>query len=124
MKKMIIAGNIGSDAVIREKSNSNEKFITFSVAINEDYTDKKTKEKVKRTDWISCILNFERYHKVVKYLNKGVFVTASGRPSINSYEGEEGFSVNFRLFINELTFFSPKTKVINAETGEIMDEPK
>ena len=121
MKKMIIAGYIGNDAEIRQKTNSKDKFVTLSVAVDESYIDKETKEKVKRTDWISIIMNYDRFKKVSEYLKKGAYCTIIGKPMIHKYKNDKGeILTNFRLIADEIDFFNPKPKVIDKETGEIV----
>ena len=76
-----IIGNLGADAVIKEFKG--QKFISFSVAHTESYTDGQG-QKHERTTWVSCLKYGES--AVINYLKKGTRVFLRGELSVKTYE--------------------------------------
>lgn len=76
-----IIGNLGADATIREFNG--QKFISFSVAHTESYTDGQG-QKQERTAWVSCLKYGESV--VINYLKKGTRVFLRGELSVKTYE--------------------------------------
>lgn len=81
MKAMIIAGNIGRDAVTRTTQNG-DKITNWSVGVE----DRKGREK--STLWFKCDWWGSRGEKLAQYLTKGSKVTVSGDFSTEEYEGK------------------------------------
>lgn len=81
MRKAIVVGNLGADAVVK-KSNGRE-FVSFRVADSRLWTDNNG-GKHEETTWCSCILNGNG-GALLKYLTKGAKVIVIGRESNNLY---------------------------------------
>jgi single-strand DNA-binding protein len=82
MKQLTIIGNLGFDAVIKEYNG--QKFIEFSVAVNERYK-KADGTQVETTDWINCTY---RNLGLAPYLKKGDKILVQGKMSVNVYQGK------------------------------------
>lgn len=80
-----IIGNLGADATIKEFSD--QKFISFSVAHTENYTDNQG-QKRERTTWVSCLKHGES--AVINYLKKGTRVFLRGELSAKVYNDGSG----------------------------------
>jgi single-strand DNA-binding protein len=83
MKQLTIIGNIGFDAVIKEYNG--QKFIEFSVAVNERYK-KADGTQVETTDWINCTY---RNLGLAPYLKKGDKILVQGKMSVNVYQAKD-----------------------------------
>lgn len=92
-----IIGNLGADAVVKEFGG--QKFISFSVAHTEKYTDGQG-VKHERTTWVSCL----RYGEsaVLNYLKKGTRVFLRGDLSAKIYEAGNGPQVGISCRVREL----------------------
>ncbi len=69
-------GNLGADAETRYLP-SGKPVSSFRIACNERWTDRETKEKKERTEWIPCVLFGQE--KVLQYLTKGKQVFLEGK---------------------------------------------
>lgn len=76
-------GRIGQDAKIVDHQGN--KFVTFSVAVDESYKDGNG-TKIERTTWYDCNTEQERFFKVISWLTKGREVLVQGKPSVRVYE--------------------------------------
>lgn len=92
-----VIGNLGADAVIREFSG--QKFIAFSVAHTESYTNAQG-QKQERTTWVSCLKYGES--AVLNYLKKGTRVFIRGELSAKIYEAGGNPQVGINCKVREL----------------------
>lgn len=86
MKQIIIAGNIGKDAVVRH-TQSGDAVAGFSVAVEE------RNGQDKRTLWFDCSLWGKRGEALAQYLTKGSRVTVAGDLSTRDHEGRTYLTV-------------------------------
>lgn len=92
-----IIGNLGADAVIKEFKG--QKFISFSVAHTESYTDGQD-QKHERTTWVSCLKYGES--AVINYLKKGTRVFLRGELSVKTYEAGGTVQAGINCKVKEL----------------------
>lgn len=92
-----VIGNLGADATIREFSG--QKFIAFSVAHTESYTNAQG-QKQERTTWVSCLKYGES--AVLNYLKKGTRVFVRGELSAKIYEANGSPQVGVNCKVREL----------------------
>jgi single-strand DNA-binding protein len=92
-----VIGNLGADATIREFSG--QKFIAFSVAHTESYTNAQG-QKQERTTWVSCLKYGES--AVLNYLKKGTRVFIRGELSTKIYEAGGSSQVGINCKVREL----------------------
>lgn len=96
MQTLIIAGNVGKDAVLR-RTNEGEPVLGFSIAVDNG----KTKEGGERpATWFDCSIWGKRADALAKHIVKGTKLTVSGRPSARVHEGKAYLGIN----VTELTF--------------------
>lgn len=84
MNKIIITGNLGSDATTGE--HNAQRVINFNVGVNDDYKDQ-TGNWVNRTIWYSC--SFWSQRSTEKLL-KGSKVMVMGTPRLHHYTDRNG----------------------------------
>ena len=96
MQVIIIAGNVGKDAVLR-RTQSGDSVLGFSLAVDNG----KDKDGNKRdTTWVDCSVWGKRAESLEQYVTKGTKLTISGRPTVRAHEGKAYLGVS----VNELTF--------------------
>ena len=86
MKTIVIAGNIGKTAEVR---NAGQNRVTgWTVAVDDGWGDNKT------TIWFDCNWWGQRGEKVAQYIQKGGKITVSGELSKREHEGKTYLTVN------------------------------
>ena len=92
MQKLIIVGNVGKEAVVRQASNGQA--IGFSVAVNESYKDKQG-QRQEKTSWYKCTswVALGASTKIADYLKPGQTVSIEGKPYADAYINNEGKAV-------------------------------
>jgi single stranded DNA-binding protein len=97
MNKIIITGNLGSDATIGE--HSGQKVINFNVGVSDDYKDQ-SGNWVNRTIWYSCSFWSQRS---ADRLLKGTKVMVMGTPRLTSYVDRNGASqTSIKITVSDL----------------------
>jgi single-strand DNA-binding protein len=86
MKNIVVAGNIGKDAEVRNTTNG-DKVTSWTVAV-EDRTGKE-----KGTIWFDCTLWGKRGESLAQYLTKGSKVCVSGELSTREHNGKTYLTV-------------------------------
>lgn len=92
-----VIGNLGADAVIKDLNG--KKYIAFSVAHTESYTDSQN-QRHERTTWVSCLKQGES--TVINYLKKGTRVFVRGDLSAKTYEAGGMVQVGINCRVREL----------------------
>lgn len=93
MQQLLIIGNVGKEAVVRQAANGQA--IGFSIAVNESYKDKQTGEKKEVTTWYKATFwkKLGDSTKIADYLKPGQTVSVIGRPYADAYLNKEGKAV-------------------------------
>lgn len=90
MQLIMLAGNVGKDAVIRT-TQSGEKVLSFSLAIDNG----KDKNGNRRdSTWYECSLWGKRAESLHPHITKGSKITLTGRPTARAYEGKAYLGVS------------------------------
>ncbi len=89
MLKMMLSGNLGSDATIKEVGNN--KVIHFDIAVSRTYKNANG-EKVEKTDWVRADIwrSKDTDTKFVDYLKKGKRIFIEGEPYSSGYKTKNG----------------------------------
>ena len=96
MQQLIIAGNVGKDAVLR-RTNNGDPVLGFSLAVDNG----KDKDGNKRdATWYDCSIWGKRAESLERYITKGSKLTLSGRPTARAHEGKAYLGIN----VQELSF--------------------
>lgn len=105
-----VVGRIGSDAEKLDNHNA----IRFSVAVDRTYY--KDREKVEKTEWLSCIWFGETALKLMQYLGKGALVQVSGVPQATGYQAKDGtIKAKLGLKIDRLNLLQSASKAVEAK---------
>jgi len=96
MQKLIIAGNVGKDAVLRRTGNG-DAVLGFSLAVDNG----KDKDGNKRpSTWFDCSIWGKRAEALERHITKGSKLTLIGRPTGREHEGK----VYLGISVDDLTF--------------------
>lgn len=100
MLQLIIVGNLGADAVVKEVNG--KKFVSFNVAHTERWTDDQGVIH-DTTQWVGCALSGDGGN-LLQYLRKGTGVYAIGRVKTRVYSSEtaQGFVAGLDLSVQHI----------------------
>ncbi|MGV8826961.1 MAG: single-stranded DNA-binding protein [Breznakibacter sp.] len=102
MYKIILTGNLGQDAEIKEVGS--KKAINLRVAVSLDHG----KEGAENTEWVRAVIwkSEGQSLKVAEYLKKGKHVMIEGVPSAETYKSKEGETkVYMHVIVKEIEFW-------------------
>ncbi len=96
MQKLILAGRVGKDAVLR-RTQGGDAVLGFSLAVDNG----KDRDGNKRSpSWYDCSLWGKRAESLERYITKGMALTVEGRPTAREHDGVAYMGCN----VSELTF--------------------
>lgn len=104
MRKLILAGFIGNDAIVNDLPSGNMQVINFNIA-----TTDKFKEET-RTTWVRCS-RFTNNVAISPYLKKGTYVIVQGRAEVETYtdQNQQTHAV-LKCIVDEIEFGGAKTE--------------
>ncbi|WP_375696202.1 single-stranded DNA-binding protein, partial [Bartonella sp. AC67GZZY] len=71
--------------------NSGAEIVNFSIATSETYTDKKTNQKIEKTEWHSIVVFNPHLAKIaLQYLHKGSKVYIEGKLQTRKWQDKNG----------------------------------
>lgn len=122
MIKMEIIGNLGADAQLQ--MNNGNKFVSFRIANTDTWTDKRTGEIIKTTQWISCSLNGDGGN-LLPYLRKGtkLFVRGNAQIVIYSSPKTHQMEAGVNLFVREIELCSSSKEETQQQTQPLQTPP-
>lgn len=89
VNKVILIGNVGNDPEVTNTQGGTT-ITTISVAISEQWTDKKTQEKKEHTEW-HRVKFFNRLAEIAgEFIRKGSQVYIEGKLKTDKYTDKEG----------------------------------
>ena len=97
MQILIIAGNVGKDAVLRETGNG-DAVLGFSLAVDQG---KDANGNKRDAVWYDCSIWGKRARSLESHISKGTKLTLSGRPTVRVHDGRAypGISVDNLTFM-------------------------
>ena len=102
LNKVIIMGRLGADPELRYLQ-SNVPVARFSLAVDRDFKDKTTGQKV--TDWIGVVAWRGTAEFAAKYFRKGRVAVVEGRLQTNSYTDQAGNKRSYLEVVAESIYF-------------------
>ena len=127
LNKVTLIGNLGKDPEIRSFQNGG-KVANFSVATSESWQDKKTGDRVEKTEWHRVSILSEGLVGIAeKYLKKGSKVYLEGKLETREWTDKDDIKrfsteVVLRPYSGELILLDRKDGAATAEPG-IEEEP-
>lgn len=96
MQILIVAGNVGRDAVLR-RTQSGDPVLGFSLAVDNG----KDRDGNKRdATWYDCSIWGKRAEALERHISKGLKLTLTGRPTARAHDGKAYLGIN----VQDLTF--------------------
>ena len=96
MQKLIIAGNVGKDAVLR-RTQSGDAILGFSLAVD---NGKDNQGNRRDSTWYDCSIWGKRAESLERHITKGLKLTLIGRPTAREHQGK----VYMGISVDDLTF--------------------
>lgn len=115
MITIIISGNLGNDAEVREING--KKYARFTVASTRNGKDGK------ETTWVEC-LKSDNEGKLTPYLTKGSTVSIVGGVTLTTYEGRDGATrAKLTCWVNDLQLLGGKPTAAPAPAPVAKPKP-
>ncbi len=90
LNKVILIGFLGANPESKTMTSGAE-IVNFRMATSESYTDKKTNQKVDKTEWHSIVVFNPHLAKIaLQYLNKGSKVYIEGQLQTRKWQDKNG----------------------------------
>jgi single-strand DNA-binding protein len=109
MQVLIIAGNVGKDAVLR-RTQDGDAVLGFSLAVD---NGKDRDGNQRPSTWYDCSIWGKRAESLERHIVKGLKLALSGRPSAREHEGKAYLGIT----VDDLTFMGGG----NADRSERQD---
>ena len=87
LNKVFLMGRLGRDPDVRY-TNNGTKVASFSLAVDRDFKDKATGERV--TDWVEIVAWRQTAEFASKWFRKGQMAVVEGRLQVRDYTDREG----------------------------------
>lgn len=121
INKAILVGNVGKREI---KYTKDGKAIgILSVATNESWTDKKTGEKVKRTEWHRVTVFGNLATIVDKYIDIGHQVYIEGKVQTRSYEANGEKKYTTEIVVSDFSHKIMSTSKPSTESNTTQEKP-
>ena len=121
LNKVMLIGNLGDDIKMHHFEDGGC-IGRFSIATNENYTNKQTGEKVINTEWHNIIVRNKAAEICSKYLKKGDKVYVEGKLKTRKWQGEDGIQrYSTEVHVNEFNFLNNKSELdpsVNPKESE------
>jgi single-strand DNA-binding protein len=122
INNVIIAGNLSQDPILKY-TPAGTPICTFSVALNRQYTDKKTGNPVKDVSFVSIQAWGKTAEICNQYLNKGKSVCIEGELKQDRWESEGKKQSKLYVIAQKVHFLSPKENKTSSNPGDLSEEP-
>lgn len=125
MENLLISGNIGADADVKQQSE-NQFLISFSLAATKRWVNPKTGEQESRTNWYTVFRRTKKNpQKLIDLLKKGHKVLVTGEPSYNVNTHGNGVKVEVLVNAKDIelqTFDKSENSVSNGQHSSTDDD--
>jgi len=114
MQILIIAGNVGKDAVLRRTQNG-DAVLSWSLAVD---NGKDQQGNRRESTWYDCSLWGKRAEALERHITKGSKLTLQGAPSARAHEGKAYLGIR----VQELTFMGGNQRDEGQRSGGSYDQ--
>jgi single-strand DNA-binding protein len=118
LNKIIIMGRLAHTPELKHTA-SGTTYVQFSLAVDRDFRDKQSGEKV--TDWIDLVAWGNTAEFICRYFGKGRMMVASGRLQTESYTDKQGNKRKSTKVVVENAYFGdskPSGSTASAPVGQ------
>jgi single-strand DNA-binding protein len=117
LNKVILVGRLTNDPQLRS-TPSGQSVCSFGLATNRIWTDRKTGEKQKRTEFHNIVLWRRLAEIASQYLTKGSLVLIEGRLQTRTWEGPNGVQRQRTEIVGRTMQLAPKGIVPKPPTEQ------
>lgn len=103
INRVTLMGNLTRDGVLRT-SGEGKSVLSFGLAVNERYRDKKTGKAVESTVFVDCAMFGTGAEKLAPYLTKGRKVTVDGRLRYRTWMKDDEKRSALSIAVTDLGF--------------------
>lgn len=96
MQKLVIAGNVGKDAVLR-RTQSQDAVLNFTLAVD---NGKDASGNDRPATWYDCSIWGKRGEALERHITKGKKLTLFGRPTARAHDGKAYLGIS----VDDVTF--------------------
>ncbi len=108
LNKVMLIGHLGDEVKMHYFEGGNS-IGRFPIATNENYTNRKTGERVTTTEWHNIVVRNKLAEICEKYLSKGDKVYLEGRIKTRQWEGQDGSKkYTTEIHVIDMTFLTTK----------------
>jgi single-strand DNA-binding protein len=107
LNKVMLIGRLGKDPDVKY-TQSGLAIVNFTLATNEDWSDKATGEKKERTEWHNIVVFGKLGEICGKYLSKGKQVYIEGRIQTRSWEQDGTTRYKTEIVVNDMRMLDSK----------------
>ena len=108
LNRVTLIGNLGQDPDLRT-TQSGSKIATFSLATNEYWTDRRSGERVERTEWHRVVVFNENLTEIVEqYVRKGDKVYVEGALRTREWTDNDGV----KRYTTEITLGTFDSRIV------------
>ena len=123
INKVILIGNLGSDPEVRYTPDG-AAVANFSIATSDEWTDKATNEKKKRTEW-HRIVAWRRLGEICgEYLSKGKQVYIEGKLQTRSWEKDGVTRYTTEIVASDVQFLGTRDSADTYRPSEPSQTPE
>jgi single-strand DNA-binding protein len=122
LNRATLIGNLGRDPEVRQ-TQSGGRVVTFSIATSESWKDKRSGDRVERTEWHRVVVFNEGLGEIAeKYLTKGAKVFVEGQLRTRKWQdpsGADRYSTEIVLspYNGEIRFLDSRRNGNTVEDG-------
>lgn len=114
LNHITIMGRLGADPDLRH-TQSGTPVATFTLAVDRDFKDKQTGEKV--TDWITCVAWRQTGEFVSRFFTKGRMAVVEGRLQLRDWTDKEGNKRRTAEVVADNVYFGDSKRDEGGDTG-------
>jgi single-strand DNA-binding protein len=107
VNKVILIGHLGKDPEVRYTTGG-DPVASLSLATSESWTDKKTGEKVEKTEWWNVSFFGKLADVVGQYLKKGSMIYVEGRGQTDEWEKDGVKRYSFKVIGDRMQMLGGK----------------
>lgn len=114
VNRVILVGNIGRDAELREMSNGSH-LSSFSIATSETWKDKNG-ERAEHTEWHNVVAFGKLAEVCSKYIKKGMRVYVEGKIHSRKWKDSDGADrINYDIHAEKVQMLESKKEEVAEE---------
>lgn len=121
MNVVILAGNVGKDAEVRQ-TQSGKDFLRFRLAVNERWVDA-SGAKQEKVNWFNCVVWGERATKLAPHVTQGLKLGVRGKLEVREVEKDGVKATYTDVVVDEVEFLSPKKDETETRSTESRGRP-